>query len=189
MTDRTERLTTWATTLSTTQPTAHFASAEHALVWAADTLRRRRHARLSPLWQQMEPSLAEPNPANGNLPLAVPEKLPEPEAILPDPQDRLAIALTIEQAVQSLGEGGKLLRLHAWGDWHTNAALTAALRNQEKARQQGERLRLNLRYSYRQLGIYLQADHKTIARRIRLALNDLTDILEQKGLLYVPGRL
>lgn len=188
MTDHTTQATVWAANLPTTQPDALFATAEQALMWGADTLRRRRHARLSPLWQQMEPSLAHPNPANGNAPLAVPEKLPEPEPLFPNPDDRFAVAVQIEQAVDGLGEAGKLLRLHAWGDWHSNAALNAAILHQERARQRGDRLRLNIRYSYRQLGIMLNADHKTIARRIRLALNDLSDALEQKGLLYVPGR-
>lgn len=169
-------------------PMALFASAEQALVWGADTLRRRRHARLSPLWQQIAPELAQPHPANQNLPMAVPERLPEPAALLPAPEDRFAVALQIEQAVETLGEPGKLLRLYAWGDWHSNAALTAALRHQEKARQRGDRLRLNIRYSFRQLGVMLGADHKTIAKCIRLALNELSDALETKGLLYVPGR-
>lgn len=188
MTTHTETATAWAAGLDETQPAALFASAEHALIWAADTLRRRRHARLSPLWLQMEPGLAEPQPDNGNLPMAVPETLPEPENILPAPEDRLAVALTVEQAVRKLGEGGNLLRLYAWGDWHSTASLQAALRHQERARKRGDRLRLNIRYSYRQLGIMLNADHKTVSRRVRLALNDLADALESKGLLFVPGR-
>lgn len=159
-----------------------FADAQHALMWSADVLRQRRMPRSTPLWRQI-PSGAEveaevnaTTPWGDNLTFHLPE----------DPEERYALALNIEKQLTTIGEIGNLLRLHAWGDWHSEQTLRGAIAIQERARQEGHRIRLNYRYSFRQLGLLLSIDHKTAARKVRDALEYLADHLATTNLIFTP---
>lgn len=156
-----------------------FTSAEEALYWSADVLRSRRSPKLTILWQYVLAEALEPTagaPARPAMRLHLPN----------DPDDRHSLAIAVDALLMSMGEAGQLLRLHAWGDWASEGKLNGALRIQEQERKLGNKLLLNHRLSFRQLGLLLGHDHKTIAKQVRQAFTTLAERLQMEGLLFIP---
>lgn len=156
-----------------------FATADEALHWTADVLRARRHPRLGRIWQYVLADASEGEIALASAGVQRPH-LPD------DVDDRFNLAMAVEKILVSMGDEGDLLRLHAMGDWATVERLNAALVFQQRARAEGERVVLNHRFSFRQLGVYYRCDHKTAATRVREALRTLSKRLQHEGLLFVP---
>ncbi|MFZ2586618.1 MAG: hypothetical protein WAZ18_00620 [Alphaproteobacteria bacterium] len=156
-----------------------FTTPEEALYWSADVLRTRHTPKLMVLWKYV---LAEALEPTANEP-AVAHRLHLPD----DPEDRFSLAMAVERLIGSMGDEGKLLRLHAWGDWVSPGHLRNAQRLQAEANLRGERLLLNHRLSFRQLGVLFRCDHKTAAKRVRDALRTLALRLQSEGLLFVPA--
>lgn len=177
-----------STPVASPEPRWQFADAEHALHWSADLLRNKRQPRLTRLWREVVSGSGEEEPAvAAEVARLTPADAPGQH--LPDtPDDRYALALRVESMVSAI-EGRHLLRLYAWGDWADEARLRGALIMQERARREGFRLRLNYRYSFRQLALQLETDHKTVGKYFRRALEEFSQKLEEAGLLFIPGRL
>lgn len=146
-------------------------------------LLERRLPRLTNLWREVLPDAPDPAP---EVPLSTVE---QPDTHLPrNADDRHALALKVESLLAAT-EQRHVLRLMAWGDWADDARLRGALIIQERARREGLRLRLNYRYSYRQLALQLGAsDHKVVSRAIRRGLTELAERLDAAGLLFIPGQ-
>lgn len=161
-----------------------FASVEEALFWSADVLRARSLPRLTSLWREIlaeAPEHARPAELDARTYASpVRDHLPS------DADDRLGLALAVEKILDSMGDAGQLLRLHAWGDWVSDASLRAALVVQERLRRNGVRLRLNYRLSLRQLGDFLQRDKKTVSKHLHRAMALLARRLDHEGLLFCP---
>lgn len=163
---------------------ALFASAEEALKWAVEVLRRRRLPRTAGFWREIE---AEAEWAEqvweGTKNLSLPQTADE----------RMELALKVMEGLQALVDKdvarGRLLQLWAWGDWADEGRLAAALAIQEKCRREGVRVRLAYRYSYAQLGVVMRCDKKVAWRRVQEGLAALGDILAGQGLMVMAGEL
>lgn len=151
-----------------------FTTAEEALFWAAELLRKRRLPQLAGFWKSLTPEMQEVE--------ATLEDTWRRFSLPQDYDDRLTLALQVEKALDTLArinpEGAQLLRWLAWGDWAEEARLQRALRFQEHCRQKGMRVRISYRYTYAQLGLLLGCDKKTAWRRVQAALQTLQDMLD-----------
>ncbi len=175
-----------------------FDSAEEALQWSVEVLRRRRLPRLSRIWvEACGARVSEQENADHMRDLqrdveAVAAAWGEgPNLRLPrDPDERLSLALWVMRAVDEIGQAQPLLRktllLWAMGDWADDARLRAALAFQDKMRREGMRVRISYRYSYEQLGRLLRMTPKSAWRRVQWGLDALGPLLEQRGLLVRP---
>lgn len=155
-----------------------FESAEDALKWAVEVVRRRRLPKTASFWREIEAEVewvaqAWQGPKNLNLPQ--------------DAEGRMELALKVMEALNELAArdrvGGKLLELWAWGDWADAGRLATALALQEKCRREGVRVRMAYRYSYVQLGVILDCDRKAAWRRVQEGLALLGDLLAVRGVV------
>jgi hypothetical protein len=154
------------------EPCHFFMTAEEALHWAVEVLRRRRLPALSAFWKSVK---GEVDDAAQSWGMGGSVLMPT------DPQDRMALAMTVDKALATIGTRDPahehILRLWAWGDWADDARLQSALAFQERCRREGTRVRIAYRYSYEQLGFLLKCDKKTAWRRVQEALKALQDEL------------
>jgi hypothetical protein len=103
-----------------------------------------------------------------------------------DEDSRHLLALRVDEVLRGLGGPGTLLRQMAWGDGWTEASLRAALAHRELARRDGRRVRVNYRFTFRQLAVLHDCDAKTIWRRVQGALGAFGTALAEAGLLWQP---
>lgn len=152
-----------------------FDTAEQALQWAVEVLRRRRLPRVSPLWNEMVRELDAVEQAwSGTKNHLIPR----------DADARLGLALTVMGALERLDpRDTRLLTLWSMGDWADDGRLRAALALQEKLRREGVRVRISYRYTYEQVGVAAQCDKKTAWRKIKAALERLGAELVRQGVV------
>lgn len=151
-----------------------FDSAEHALKWAVEVLRRRRLPKLTSLWREIEAEAEWIGQAwEGEKNVTLPH----------DRDERMHLALKVMEAVTRSGEGARLLLLWAMGDWADEGRLAAAMAIQERCRREGMRVRLAYRYTYDQLGTVLGCDRKAAWRKVQDALQALGLELTREGFL------
>ncbi len=173
-----------------------FESAQDALHWAVEVLRRRRLPRHSGTLtnrvalsarQKMATDLARLNLAAEATQVAATWGGRFQPHLPHDAAGRLSLALQIEQSMATLPpEAARLLKLWAWGDWADEARLHAAQVHQEKLRQQGVRVRLSYRYSLEQLATLAGLSKATIWRQLQAALKLLQQGLEQQEIVSAP---
>jgi DNA-directed RNA polymerase specialized sigma24 family protein len=152
-----------------------FDTAEQALQWAVEVLRRRRLPRNSRIWQEMAPEMqAVEEVWSGSKNVLIPT----------DPDERLDVALTVMEALDSLNEAdARVLKLWSMGDWADEGRLQAALAIQERMRRQGVRVRMSYRYTYEQVAGATGCTKKTAWRRVQAALQALGKDLQEKGIV------
>lgn len=164
-----------------------FSDARWALFWSADVLRRRYLPKIGAFWREID---AEGTRELETLQTGVPgrvERAPEKMLLPEDEDDRHALALKVEDVLRGMGPPhGLLLRQLAWGDAWCDAALRAAMAHREKARREGLRLRVNYRYTYRQLASLHDCEAKAVWRRVRAAMAAFAAGLHRAGLLWLP---
>lgn len=160
-----------------------FTDAESALLWATEIMRLRRWPKLSSIYNESVPDNVREAVAD-----AEGERDRVAEAWQGEPLsgfDKYSMAQKVYKALAALAaDEQRLLMLYAWGDYADEARLRAALAIQAQMRAEGKRVRLNYRYSYRQLGAIYAVDPKTVARRVRQALEGMGN--RMAGLLVVP---
>lgn len=140
-----------------------FDSAQGAMLFATDVLRRRRFPKIG-------------NTYNGEKPRVMHMAAGE--------DDKYTLALSVYQCLARLDEDmQRLLKLHFWGDYVETQKLHAAIALQEKWRQEGKRVRLSYMYSQRQLASILGVGKSTVERRLNKALRLLSRELVDVGLL------
>lgn len=166
----------------TCYPECVFDTAEAALQWAVEVLRRRRLPRNSRIWQEMMPELQAVEEAwVGCKNVAIPS----------DPDERLDLALTIMEALEGLKASDmRVLKLWSMGDWAEDGRLRAALAIQETLRRQGVRVRMSYRYTYEQVALASGCTKKTAWRRVQAALARLSKDLQARGVVLrveAPG--
>ncbi len=154
-----------------------FDTAEQALQWAVEVLRRRRLPRNSRIWQEMAPEMQAVEEAwVGSKNLLIPT----------DPDERLDVALTVMEALEGLSETEiRVLKLWSMGDWADEGRLQAALAIQERMRRQGVRVRMSYRYTYEQVAGATACTKKTAWRRVQSALQKLGKELQARGVVAV----
>lgn len=150
--------------------TPHFESAQHALTWATEVLRRRRFPSVSALYKEMLTQAKTPAGLNathrwfgeyGNLPTTR--------------EDKLAWVLEIYQQLDTLPEDmQKILRLRYWGDYVNERRLRSALALQDKLRvTEGIRVKLSWRYPFRQVATLLNMSKPSVHRKENEGLTQL----------------
>ncbi len=152
-----------------------FETAEQALQWAVEVLRRRRLPRNSRIWQEMAPEMQAVEEAwVGSKNLLIPT----------DPDERLDLALTVMEALEGLKEADtRVLKLWSMGDWADDGRLRAALAIQETMRRQGVRVRMSYRYTFEQVAAATACTKKTAWRRVQAALQKLGKELQVRGVV------
>lgn len=168
---------------STTDAMCVFETAEEALQWAVEVLRRRRLPRSSRIWQEMAPEMQAVEEAwAGRKNMLIPA----------DADERLDLALTVMEALERLKpDEVRVLKLWSLGDWADEGRLQAALAIQEKLRREGLRVRMSYRYTFEQVAIADACTKKTAWRRVQKALAKLSRELQLRGVVarvMVPVR-
>lgn len=155
-----------------------FESAEQALQWSAEVLRRRRWPKLSSFWRDLDGEADSVAMVwEGEKLMGLPE----------DAEGRLGLALGVEKALADVARrdaaAAALLRIWAWGDWADEGRLRRALAVQEKCRREGLRVRVAYRYTYAQLAQLLGCDRKTAWRKVQVALALMVEALAARKLV------
>lgn len=144
-----------------------FETAEEALKWAVEVLRRRRLPKTASFWREIEAEAEFVSEMwQGVRNMRIPQSA----------EERLGLALKVMQGLDAVA-GGEILKLWVWGDWADEGRLRAALAMQEKLRRDGVRVRISYRYSYEQLGRLMGCDRKTAWRRVQEGLGVLGEKL------------
>lgn len=160
-----------------------FTDAESALLWSTEILRLRRWPKLSSIYNEGVPDQMREVVSDAES-----ERDRVAEAWQGEPLsgfDKYSMAQKVYKALAGLGgDEQRVLMLYAWGDYADEPRLRASLAIQAQMRAEGKRVRLNYRYSYRQLAALYGIDPKTAAKRVRMALERLSD--RMAGLLMVP---
>lgn len=164
-----------------------FESAEEALKWEVEVLRRRHLPKTSPIWREIEAEAEWVGRSwEGGKNLSLPT----------GGDERMHLAGKVMEALERAGvkDAGleRILRLWALGDWADDGRLNAALAIQEKCRREGIRVRLAYRYTYEQLGVALGCDRKTAWRKVQDGLAMVGEELLKQGLLEgveAPARI
>ena len=152
-----------------------FETAELALFWATELVRKQRFAPIAAFYRE---AVSETPPQEVLPPAAGKRLMPLTGA------ERQALAQDIYAALATLeDEPQTVLRLHAWGDYADEQRLHTAQKFQEAMRRRGVRVRLSYRYSLRQIGAVFGKDHKWAQRRLTQALAALEDALAQRGVV------
>lgn len=160
----------------------YFNDAHHAMLWATEVLRKKRFPRISGFYRKIERE--EPLTEEESKWLGEYGQLPT------EWDDRQSLAIQVYKLLDHLTDDQwQLLRLRYWGDYYDENNLRRMEAMQEKLRMQNKRLKLNYRYSYRQVGTALGIDHKTARKRLDIALRDLYDELLAIGLVVPIGGL
>ncbi|MFZ2620551.1 MAG: hypothetical protein WAX89_06715 [Alphaproteobacteria bacterium] len=162
-----------ATPASFEQPP--FLDAHSAMIWSTEVLRARRFPKIAAFYQEAE---------KGEMAARMREFRAESLYVPKGAEDRLALAVLVYQAVNQLPEAlQQVLNLYYWGDYADALRYRAALAFQERMRQEGLRVRLSYRYSYREVGRQLRMTHVTAKCHVDKALQLLEDALHEKFLL------
>lgn len=156
----------------------YFNNVDQAICWSFDVLRRRRFARISSVYQEMEQDPLDFEMAQNELTMV--------DCYLPtSAEDSLSLALKVQTLLSQSCMPDELfmLKLFYLGDYASEKRYQTALSMQEKLKEEGKRLRLSVRYSYRQLGAALNVEHKTAKRRLEKAQQKVSIHLKGNGFL------
>ena len=157
-----------------------FESAEDALKWAVEVLRRRRLPQTASFWREIEAEAEWVEQAwEGNKNMELPQGR----------EERMELALRVMEGLEAMKDKHidmvRLLQLWGLGDWADEGRLHAAMAIQEKCRREGMRVRMAYRYTYAQLGALLDCDRKVVWRRVQEALAELGRELGTRGIVAV----
>lgn len=158
----------------------YFRTVEQGLAWSLDTLRRRRFAKISSVYKEME---REDTEADEDMASGVHSAS---ECYLPSmAEDALSLALAVQDILIHVCSEDELNMIYLFylGDYANEKRYRTAQAFQEKLRSEGKRVRLCFSYSYRQLGSALGVDHKTAKRRLDKVHQVILKALEEKNLL------
>ena len=154
------------------QQNYQFESASQALSWYADVIRQRNSARISCIYDKgilLEKTITASSHAS----------------LLPSDIESTTLLLTrLDKIKNMLCEKDQLLlTLKYNGDWHDAKNIKAMYVLQERLRQQGKRLRLNTRYSVRQIAEKIGQNYRTVHRNIDKAEFEFEKLLADHMLL------
>ena len=153
--------------------TYQFETIDHALRWSTEVLRGRRFPKIGRFYLESvdDEGVQEFCGHRSDMPKTA--------------EDRLCLALEVQKAVDSCLEQEEKAPLTAyyWGDYTNDAIYQKAASFQERMRREGVRVKLNYRYSFRQLGRLLEVSDKTAAKIVRSAQEKIEEELAKKGLL------
>ena len=158
----------------------YFEHADHALAWSTEILIRKRFAKISPFYREIlnegaEVLLSKPRNEKGQLP--------------DDFDDKYGLAIKVDGLLEKLVEHERqLLKFYYWGDYASDALMKKAQREVQAMRSKGIRTRMHYTYSFRHLGRILNVDHKTAAKRVRLAQESMGDLLLKFGLIQEANK-
>lgn len=154
-----------------------FENVHHALVWSTETVRRASRPAISSIYEkgliaELENAETHKEWTGWRTHLPV------------EKEERFMLAAKVWQSVKSLSkEQEKIIRLTYFGDWHHDIHLMKMLELQERMRKEGKRLRLNYRYSVRQVATLMDMNYRTVHRKLDAAMTLLEKELDQVGLL------
>lgn len=161
----------------------YFQDAHHALTWATEVLRQSRFPQISKFYHEISSD-------RRHLDTTEIAHVFTPDDPLPtEKSDRLALAYSIYRCVSNLDEQQqKLLKMKYWGDYYDDKVLFRAQKTQETLRQRGMRVRLNYRYSLRQLATMMGKSHNTVSARVGESLRGLERQLQDLDIVVqTPG--
>ncbi|MDD9911557.1 MAG: hypothetical protein OXR68_01430 [Alphaproteobacteria bacterium] len=152
-----------------------FDNTNHALCWSIEILRARRFPKIAAFYLEAEQG------EYGHV-----AEFAGWRPFLPsNTDDRFSLAMKVASLLEEEldSKEQQLLQLYYWGDFADEARYRTAQKFQERMRQEGKRVRLSYRYSFRQLGLLLELSDKTVAKRVRQAQDKLSKKLEEMGLI------
>jgi DNA-directed RNA polymerase specialized sigma24 family protein len=154
-----------------------FDDVNHALIWATEHLRRRSFPKISDIYKQEiscgvleDKSIQTWSGYRGHLPT--------------DAEESMLLAMQVYRLVRQLKpEEQQLILLRYWGDYHSKKYLQEALQIKEVMRRRGQHVRLNYRFSYRQVAEIENIHAKKAEREIKRILNELERHMSEKELV------
>lgn len=154
-----------------------FENVRHALVWSTEVMRRGSRPSISRVYEKgllAELESAEADKTWTGWRAHLPENR----------EEKLLLVAKVWNATAKLSqEHQRILRLSYFGDWYSEAHLATMLALQERMRKEGKRLRLNHRYSVRQVATILDMNYRTVHRKLDVAMVALEKELAQQNIL------
>lgn len=160
-----------------------FDDVNHALIWATEHLRRRSFPKISDIYKQdiscgvlEDKNIRTWSGYRGELPA--------------DAEESMLLAMRIYRLVRQLKpEQQQLLMLRYWGDYHSKKYLQEALQIKEVMRRRGQHVRLNYRFSYRQVAEVENMHSKKAEREIKRILSELEKHMVEKDLVLATSTI
>ncbi len=148
-----------------------FSSANQALDWTANVLRKKLFAQVSSAYRFIEKEVTD-----------LPSESKEYSFLPRNAEDAYDLALDMDKLLRSLDEEHHLLlRMKHWGDFYTVDKMKKAFAEQELLRRKGIRVRVSYQYSNRQMGVLLDCCHKTVQRKLAKAYQQFEELLIKEG--------
>ena len=154
--------------------TPAFENLSHLLTWTTETLRAQADPHVASVYKILKESRdGIPHPFKVKNPSYSPHI------------DKHILALDLDRLTEHhlTKEEYQLIRLYYWGDYTTPLHLKRARLLQEKHRLEGKRVRLNWRYSFRQIATLRNISTPTVSKRINRAHQKLEEVFRGQGYL------
>ena len=160
------------------QQTYVFESATQALTWATENMRRRMFPKISSVYKEIASPTAESS-----------DSWRQQRSYLPSDAESVSLLTSkIFSCLKELDEMQQhLIILKYWGDFYEQGHFQRKVRQLELLRKQGHRVRLNYRYTMRQIASEVDMNYRTVHRNIEKAESAFEAILQNHGLLDVES--
>tara|TARA_R110000868_G_scaffold189695_2_gene433128 strand:- start:172932 stop:173495 length:564 start_codon:yes stop_codon:yes gene_type:complete len=156
-----------------------FDDVKHALIWATEVLRGKSFPRISNIYIKETPSLNDDVKQRAwsgwreNLPV--------------DEEESVLLAMKVYRNVKDLSiEDQELVLMKYWGDYYDKNYLKGALQIKEVMRQRGKHIRLNYRFSLRQIGTIKDIHFRKIHKSLKRIEQELETKMVAKEMVYPP---
>lgn len=158
----------------------NFDDVNHALIWSTEHLRRKSFPKISDIYK----SDSAVNVSDDKVVKAWSgsrDNLPS------DAEEAMLLAMKVYRFVRALKpEEQQIILLRYWGDYHSQNYLKSALQIKEAMRLRGQHVRLNYRFSYKQIAQAQNLHYKKAERELKRILAELELKMSEKDLVPVP---
>lgn len=158
----------------------NFDDVNHALIWSTEHLRRRSFPKISDIYKS-DTSMHASDDKVIKAWSGMRDNLPS------DGEEAMLLAMKVYRFVRSLKpEEQQIILLRYWGDYHSQQYLKSALQIKEAMRIRGQHVRLNYRFSYKQIAQVQNMHYKKAERELKRILAELEAKMCEKDLVPRP---
>ena len=153
-----------------------FDGVRHAMIWATEHLRSKTFPKTSSIYLKERLKNQEDKSIKSWAEWR--EDLPS------NPEEAMLLSMQVYRMVRKLrAEDQEVIYMKYWGDYHDKAYLKGALQIKEAMRQRGKHVRLNYRFSIRQIAVLKDVHFCKIQRALMRIEGELATHLIGKGLI------
>lgn len=153
-----------------------FDNVQHALIWATEILRSNTFPKISNIY--IKEALSSREDVKQRAWSGWRENLPA------DQEEATLLAMKVYRSVKNMpAVDQELLLMKYWGDYYDKTYLKSTLQIKEAMRQRGQHLRLNYRFSLRQIAVIKEIHFRKIHKNILRIEAELQRNLIGKGMV------